>query len=256
MSIDYAKMIVWFSQIIWPTLRIGALVAALPFISAAGVPPRVRLILTLSLALITAPFINSALSFEHFQGTYIIFIFQELLLGLLMGFIFQLVFQVFIISGQIIAMQMGLGFATMVDPASHSSVPLISQFFLMMVTLVFLALNGHLAVFAALIESFKKMPVGQVMLDGDSIWRIVEFSAWTIKESVLVAIPAILSLLAVSLSFAIITKVAPQMNIFSIGFPLTLLLGIIILQWSIPGFVEQIEDSIDTGLLVLTRMVN
>ena len=180
---------------------------------------------------------------------------QELLLGLLMGFIFQLVFQVFILGGQIIALQAGLGFATMIDPASRASVPLVGQFYLILVSLMFLTLNGHLAALEALLGSFKELPVGDIQLDMTRITDIIRFSGWMFKEAVLVALPAIASLLIVSLSFGIMTKVSSQLNIFSLGFPLTLLAGIILLRLTLTGVGDQIVDSLDIGMQLLHRMV-
>ena len=151
-------------------------------------------------------------------------------------------------------MQAGLGFAVMVDPSSRASVPLISQFYLMMVTLVFLSLNGHLVVLDTLIESFRIMPIGNITLENSIVWKVILFSGWMFKEAVLISIPAILSLLIVSLSFGIMTRVAPQLNIFSLGFPITLLMGIAIIKIGLPGVGAQIADSIEQGMFFIKGM--
>lgn len=255
MQIDYQSLIAVISQFVWPLFRIGGLMITIPVIASALVPGRVRIVFTMSMALMVATLIPKQFSLLNFEPAYILFMIEELLLGMIMGLILQMVFQVFIIGGQIVAMQTGLGFATMVDPASHASVPLVSQFYLMMLSLVFLSMNGHLAVFAALIDSYRLMPVGQVHLDNGTIGACIQFSGWMMKESVLVAIPAIMSLLVVSLSFGIMTKVAPQLNIFSIGFPFTLLMGILIIKLTLPGVAAQISDSLEQGMQLILGMI-
>lgn len=255
MTLDYQTLIAGISQFFWPCLRLGGLMISMPVLSSPVVPARIRLVFVLSLAALCAVFIPSHYSLLDFQGIYLVYVVQEVFLGLLMGFVLQMVFQVFIIGGQIVAMQAGLGFATMMDPASKASVPLVSQFYLMLVTLVFLSINGHLALFAAVIDSFRQMPIGQAGLENATVWRVILFSGWMMKESVLVAIPAIMSLLLVSLSFGVMSKVAPQMNLFSIGFPLTLILGVLIIRVTLPGVAAQIDDSLEQGMQVIIGLV-
>lgn len=255
-TLDYASMLRLFSQTVWPLGRISGLFLAVPFFSSFMIPARIKVFFIFALSWVCAPFVPAQLSFEHFDGMYLVYIIQELFFGLLMGFVLQLVFQVFVLGGQLISMQAGLGFAVMVDPSSKASVPLISQFYLMMVTLVFLALNGHLAVLDALISSFDIMPVGQSTLNNDTVWRVILFSGWMFKEAVLVSIPALLSLLMVSLSFGIMTRVAPALNIFSLGFPITLMMGMLILKVGLNSIGMQITESIEQGMYFIKGMLH
>jgi flagellar biosynthetic protein FliR len=218
------------------------------------VPGRVRAIFALTIAFVCAPLISPSMSFLNFNGTYILIAIQELLLGVAMGFALQIVFQVFILAGQIVALQAGLGFATMIDPTSRASVPLLGQLYLFIVSLIFLALNGHIAVIGALMDSFQQLPLGHNVWHFDSILALIKMSGWMFKQGVLVALPAILSMLIVSLTFGIMTKVAPQLNIFSIGFPITLLMGIIIIRFGLPGLSQQIEQSLEIGMNTIYGM--
>lgn len=211
MNLNYQTVISQFSQAIWPLLRISGLFMTMPLISSVLVPMRIRLVFAMTLSFLCAPAISTSLSFLHFNSAYVAVIVHELLLGLLMGFVLQLVFQVFVLGGQVIAMQAGLGFATMVDPASKASVPLVSQLYLMMMSLTFLSLNGHLAVLDALLSSFRQMPVGTIGVGLSAIGSVLTFSGWMFKEAVLVSLPAILSLLIVNLAFGVMTRVAPQL---------------------------------------------
>lgn len=255
MDIDYKTMIIQISQLIWPMPRITGLFLTMPVLSSVMIPARVRIVVIMAFSFLLSNFIPSSLTLENFNGLYIVYLALEFLLGLLMGFVMQMVFQIFVIGGQIIAMQAGLGFATMIDPASKASVPVISQFYLLMVSLMFLALNGHLAVFELFFTSFSMLPVGSIPVDMGDIGRVLIFSGWMMKESLLVALPAILSLLVISMAFGVMTRVAPQLNIFSIGFPITLFMGIVILRVSLPGVAAQIADSLQQGLLLIKGLL-
>ncbi|KTC68008.1 flagellar biosynthetic protein fliR [Legionella birminghamensis] len=256
MAISYQSIILYLSQIIWPLARISGLFLAMPLISSVLLPRSIRIIFAFTLALLVMPFIPQSMSFLYFKLDHLFFLINELLLGLLMGFVLQLVFQIFIIGGQIIAMQAGLGFAVMVDPASKASVPLVSQLYLIMVSLLFLALNGHLALLEIFLDSFRIKPIGQFNVGIAEFSSVLGFSAWMMKESVLVSLPAILSLLLVSLAFGVMSRVAPQLNLFSIGFPITLLMGFIIIRFSLPGLFDQMADSIEQGLTLIKGMLH
>ncbi|KTD78381.1 flagellar biosynthetic protein FliR [Legionella waltersii] len=255
MNFDYQTVIQQFSQYIWPMIRIGGLLLTLPVLSSGLLPTRIKLLFMITLSWMCVSFVPVELSFDKFSGVYLVYIAQELLLGMLMGFVMQLVFQVFILGGQIISMQAGLGFAVMVDPASRASVPLVSQLYMMMTTLIFLSLNGHLFIIESLLDSFKQMPVGKLSVDTAMVWSVISFSGWMFKEAVLISIPAILSLLIVSLSFGIMTRVAPQLNVFSLGFPITLLMGFVIIKIGLATLGTQITESIDYGLNFIIGML-
>jgi len=255
MTIDYPIFIQYYSQLIWPLARISGLFLSMPLISSTMLPRRIRALFTLAIAFVCAPLISPQMSFLNFQGSFILIAAQEVLLGIVMGFAIQIVFQIFILAGQIVAMQAGLGFATMIDPTSRASVPLLGQLYLFMVSLLFLALDGHIATLGALLDSFQQFPVGKMSWHFESILGLIKMSGWMFKQGVLVALPAILSMLIVSFTFGIMTKVAPQLNIFSIGFPITLLMGIIIIRFGLPGLSQQIEQSLSVGINTVYRMI-
>ncbi|BCA95860.1 flagellar biosynthetic protein FliR [Legionella antarctica] len=255
MNVDYPTMIRTFSQVIWPLWRMGGLILTAPFFSSVLIPSRIKVLFLLTLGWVCASFVPPQLSFLYFNGIYVVYMLQELFLGILMGFALQLVFQIFVLAGQIISMQAGLGFAVMVDPSSKASVPLVSQLYLMMTTLIFLALNGHLTLLDAVINSFKIMPIGHSSMDNTMVWQVIMFSSWMFKEAVLISIPAILSLLIVSLSFGIMTRVAPQLNIFSLGFPITLIMAMGIIRVGLPNAGIEMVSSIEQGMHFIIGML-
>lgn len=256
MSVDYQTMIRIISQIVWPMGRISGLIIAAPFFSSSLVSSRIKVFFIFVLSWVCAFMVPEKLSFENFTGLYIVYMVQEIAFGLLMGFILQLVFEVFALVGQIISMQAGLGFAIMIDPSTKASVPLISQFYLMMTTLVFLSLNGHLVLLEALMNSFQVMPISTWSLDTGALWRIMMFSGWMFKEAVLVTIPAIIALIIVTLTFGIVTRVASQLNIFSLGFPITLMMSIVVIWVCLPTVGWQMADALDQGLRVVIGLVH
>ncbi|WP_010653373.1 flagellar biosynthetic protein FliR [Fluoribacter dumoffii] len=255
MDLDYSAAIGLISQFVWPMGRIGGLLLTVPVFSSALIPGRIKIILLFVLSCVCAFMVPKELSFLHFKGVFLGYILQELLFGLLMGFVLQLVFQVFVLGGQIIAMQAGLSFAVMMDPASRASVPLVSQLYSMMMTLIFLALNGHLTVFETLLESFKVMPVGQVSIAPSMLWNVILFSGWMFKQALLISIPALLSLLIVSLAFGIMSRAAPQLNIFSLGFPITLIMGMVVIKVGLPNVAAQMSDLLAEGMRFMIGML-
>jgi flagellar biosynthetic protein FliR len=255
MTIDYPTLIKIISQIIWPIGRFTGLFLVTPFFSSIFIPTRIKVVFILALSWVCSSMVPDELTLEHFNGVYLVYMIQDIALGVLMGFIFQFVFEIFVLVGQIISMQTGLAFAVMVDPQSNASVPIISQFYNLMVMLIFLALNGHVALLDALMTSFKVIPIGSVHLGEGVVWGVINFSGWMFKEAVLITIPVIISLLIVSLSFGIITRVSPQLNSYSLAFPISLLMGVALMQISLPGVAYQMIKNLEEGMHFIVGLV-
>jgi len=167
---------------------------------------------------------------------------HQILIGLLLGFVITLVFSALIIGGQTVAQLMGLGFASMMDPQNGVSVPVVGQFYTVLATIIFLILNGHLILVDTLIGSFKTMPIGDYSLLPEKLWEVVLWSKWMFISALVLALPAITSLLLVNVSFGVITRASPQLNIFAVGFPITILLGFVAMLVSLPYFVPKFQE--------------
>ena len=164
---------------LWPFFRIAALVMAAPIFSSNFVNVRSRLLIAIALSILIVPTIpNLAPAIEPLSGAGLLIVAHQILIGVCMGFMLQLLFNGFIIAGQIVAMQMGLGFASMIDPQNGVSVPVISQLYLIFVTLVFLSLDGHLILVRVLAESFITLPVAPSGLPHTSYRDIVGQASW------------------------------------------------------------------------------
>lgn len=245
-----------FSQgvggVLWPFFRIGGVVMVAPVFGARLVPARIRIALAAGITLVLAPLLppGPELSPSLLTGFVIV---QEVLLGVVMGFALQLIFDALVIAGQTIAMTMGLGFAMLVDPQRGVSVPVLSQFFLIIGILVFLSLDGHLATLRMLALSFELLPVGE-MLARDSLWAVVAWGGEMFAGAVRVALPAVVAMLVVNIAFGVMSRAAPTLNLFAVGFPSALLLGFLIVLINVgnlAGIVEELMEATFTHLALI-----
>ncbi|MFC6669767.1 flagellar biosynthetic protein FliR [Marinobacterium aestuariivivens] len=210
-------------------------------IGSTLVPARIRLGLALAVTLLLVPVLPPMPVFEAFSIQSYLVIAQQILIGAAMGFMVQILLQVFVVGGQLISTQMGLGFASVSDPVNGVSVVVLSQFLLQLVMLLFLGMDGHLVMIDALARSFELIPVGMEGLGSRVFADVARSGGWMFASALLMALPPITALLVINFSFGIITKAAPQLNIFAIGFPFTMLMGLLIAWASLSGFLGQYQ---------------
>lgn len=225
MVITGAELTSIVGSFLWPLFRVSAVVMTAPVFGARTVPSRVKLVISLALTVVIVPLLPAMPQVDVFslQGLYVTA--NQVLIGVAIGFTTQLVFSAIIMAGQIIAMQMGLGFSLMVDPQNGTQAPVLSQFYIIFVLLVYLSLNGHLVLVQIVVDGFETLPIAVTGLSTDSFWQIINWGSYIFSGAIGIAIPAIASLLVVNLSFGIMTRATPQLNIFAIGFPVTMILG-------------------------------
>jgi flagellar biosynthetic protein FliR len=247
MTFTSAQLTAWIGAYLWPFCRIGAVLAAVPVIGARSVPVRIRLLFALSLTLVIAPVIPSVPTVDPLSPNGVLVTMQQVLIGGAMGFSLHLIFSAFVHAGQLVAMQMGLGFASLVDPQNGVQVPVLSQFYVVVASLMFLALDGHLVVIEVLVESFRTMPVSATGLAAAGIWDLVSAASRMFAGAVQIALPAVTALLLANIAFGVMARAAPQLNIFSIGFPLTLILGFVALLLTIPSLIPHVSEFLNDG---------
>ncbi len=182
-------------------------------------------------------------------------ILDQILIGSTLGFLVFVIMQVFILAGQTISMQMGLGFASMVDPANGVSVAVLSQWYQVLVTLVYLALNGHLITLQVVIDSFYSLPIGEGLFAVDTWKLLADFGAWLFRASLMLALPAITALLLVNFTFGIMTRAAPQLNVFALGFPVTMMGGLVIIWVSYSAALPLVNKFLETHVLLMRSIV-
>ena len=216
----------WVGTFLWPLFRIGSFLMVIPIIGTQLVPMRIRMGLAVAITILVVPMLDDMPRVDALTPEAMVITIQQVLIGSAMGFAVFMLFQLFVVAGQMIAMQMGLGFASMVDPSNGVNVPVLSQFYLQGVNLMFLAMNGHLVLFDVLIESFHTVPVAVDGLAITSFRELAHRMTWIFASAMVLALPAMAAVLIVYISFGVMTRAAPQMNIFAIGFPIALLFGL------------------------------
>ena len=236
------QFISWFSQVFWALLRIGGFIMVVPIFGNQLVSPRIKTALALAVALAVSPLLSAMPLLTELSVGLFVNVMLQLAAGIGLGFATMLFFQLFVIAGQFIGMQMGLGFAAMVDPGNGVQVTVLSQFFLMLVTLTFIAMNGHLVLLEVLVAGFKQFPLGTGLPLSELALEIVRMGGWMFMGGVLVALPAVISLLVVNLAFGVMSRSAPQLNVFSLGFPFSLLFGLLIVWVLLKGWLPQFDN--------------
>jgi len=234
-NLDLATLPLIAGNFVFPLFRIMGMLMVMPMIGSRTVPKKVRLSFAIAITLIIAPTIevNTPLALD--VGTWLEGA-KQTAIGIMMGLSLYIMIEVFTVGAQLISSQMGLGFANITDPNNGTSVVVIAQFYNLLVMLLFLATNGHLFMLDILASSFDLMPIGSHDFNENIVWEIILKGSWMFSSALLLSLPAVTALLIVNFAFGIMTKAAPQINIFSIGFPFTMVMGLFITWASMEGF--------------------
>ncbi|WP_370978898.1 flagellar biosynthetic protein FliR [Agaribacterium sp. ZY112] len=242
-------------QYFLPFARIASMLMVVPVIGSRVISPRVRLAMAMLLTLIAVPLLPAFNAPPMLSFNMIPILLREVAVGTLMGFCFQVVFHVFVLSGQFIAMKMGLGFAMMNDPTNGVQTTVVSQFFLILTTLMFVAFNAHLYLISMLIQSFQTLPIGSGMLNTDKLYMLVQLGAWMFASALSFALPVLTSLLVINMAFGVMSRAAPQLNIFAIGFPFTLICGLALIWLGLGNYLEAFEKNLDVGFNFVHELI-
>jgi flagellar biosynthetic protein FliR len=257
MIFNEAQLNTWLGAYLWPMVRIGAMLLAIPLFSSRQVPARFRLVLVVAITLLLAPTLPPQPQADVLSHTGFIIMLQQVLIGVLMGFILQMVFAALIFGGQVIAYSMGLGFASMVDPANGVQVPVVAQFYLILATLLFLIFNGHLLSIELIADSFATMPVAVDGITRNGLLEVVAWGSRLFTGGLLIALPIVGAMLMVNMGMGVVMRAAPQLNIFSIGFPITMLLGFALIWVTLPNVFSVFNGILDEAfqhLMLLLRV--
>ena len=231
-----------------PFLRLSAMMAVAPVFSASGFNVRTRALFAVLIAALVAPSLPAPPVDSLLSGAGVLMGIREIGVGLVLGFTVQMAFGAAVFAGQAISMTMGLGFAMAVDPQNGVQVPVISQLYVILATLLFLALDGHLLLIAAGVESSQLIPIGVAGRPVASLSAVVALGTLVFAGGILLALPALTALLLINVAFGIVTRTAPQLNIFAVGFPVTILAGLFIMFLVMPGFIEALTQLIGSSL--------
>jgi flagellar biosynthesis protein FliR len=254
LTLNAADVSTWVSRMWWPVLRVGGFVLAAPIASEGVVPGLVKIVLTLALAFLLGPLVQVPAGLSIFSAAGMLSAVTELLIGVAIGMVVQVAFESLVFAGQSISLTMGLGFATLVDPQRGAQVPVLGQMFMIFGTLIYLAINGHLLLLGALAQSFHSLPIGS-HLDQNFLLSLVLWGARVFDTGLLIALPAVIALVIVNLALGVVTRAAPQLNLFGIGFTITLASGFFVLLAGLDGIMSGINTLINSALMAVSELV-
>lgn len=253
-TVTYAQLNAWLTAFLWPFTRILALIASAPILGHASLQTRVKIGLAAFITLIVAPTLGAMPQTTVFSAQGIWILVNQFLIGVALGFTMQVIFAVVYAAGDIMGLGMGLGFASFYDPQQQASTSALSSWLNLFAMLAFLAFDGHLQMIAALVETFRSVPIAANVLAAPG-WRMVaEWGATVLAAGLLLALPVVIALLIANLSLGILNRAAPQIGIFQIGFAVTILVGILLIQMLIPNMMPFFEHLFDDGYEQMGRV--
>ena len=236
----------WVAQGFYPFVRVGACLMVAPMFGARFVPTRTRVLLAAAITALVAPLIP-ATGIAPFSPQGVVVVAQQLLIGVALGFALQVVFDALGLAGQLLANSMGLSFAFNVDPLRGSSTAALGQLYIILATLTFLALGGHLAIIEMLVSGFTTLPVSTEGLGREGLWAMVLWGGTLFAGAITVALPGVTALLIVNLAFGIVSRAAPTLNLFAVGFPISLVFGLLVVLAGIGPLQEAVAQLIAQG---------
>ncbi|MBX9811466.1 MAG: flagellar biosynthetic protein FliR [Burkholderiales bacterium] len=253
-SISSAQLNALLVAFVWPLARILAFVMSAPVFSNRGLPLRMRVALAIMITLIVAPTLGPPPQIDPGSLNGLLILAQQIVIGLALGFAVRIVFVAVEMAGDLAGLQMGLGYATFFDPQSAGQIPVVGQFLGLVATLAFLAMDGHLQMVYLLSRSFSTLPLSAAPLEAPTYLMLAHWGTEIFRAGVLLAMPLLAALLIANLALGVLTRAAPQLNLFAVGFPLTLALGLIMLSLALPFFSPTLERLFEDGFATMLRI--
>ncbi|WJV52171.1 flagellar biosynthetic protein FliR [Prodigiosinella aquatilis] len=226
LTFNSADIMSWLNQFFWPLVRILALLSTAPIFNERSVSRRVKVGLALFITILVAPYLPpNNTPILSAAGVWLLM--QQILIGAALGLSMQLAFAAIRLSGEIIGLQMGLSFATFFDPSGGPNMPVISRLMNLLAILLFLTFNGHLWLISLLADSFHTLPISATPVNSNAFLALAKAGGLIFSHGLMLALPLITLLLTINMTLGFLSRMAPQLTIFVIGFPITLLSGII-----------------------------
>ena len=254
-SFSAAQLDAWILAFAFPLSRILAVLATAPVFNNVAVTMQTRLIIGLAISLALSPALPPTPGIVPGSWLGLLVLAQQILIGVIIGFTLRLMFAAVDMAGELIGLQMGLGFASFYDPQTASQTPVMSEFLGLLATLIFLALNGHLLTLSVLAESFTLLPVTASPFAAKGYVTLLTWSATLFSTGVLLALPLIAALLIANIGLGVLARIAPQLNIFAVGFPVTIVAGFVVLALMLPYFGAALEHLYELGFAALSGVM-
>jgi flagellar biosynthetic protein FliR len=254
LSVTSAQLEGWLALLAFPMARILGFVGAAPVFGNNAVPRRIKLMVGLAITMGLLPVVPSPPeAIDSWAG--ILILFQQTLIGIAMGLVLRVVFAALDLMGEIISLQMGLSFATFFDPVAGGQTAVVGEFLTLIATLVFLSLNGHLLMIDALARSFEWLPVSATLPHKGGWLILARFGASIFASGLLMALPIVTALLITNIALGVLTRAAPQLNLFAIGFPITLTVGFGVLLLALSHLAPLLQHFYDAGFTTLADLL-
>ena len=250
-AFDTSQLSQWYGSVFWPLTRVLALVASAPVLSHRAIPLRAKIGIALAITLAIAPVVSSPPLDGLLEARGFVPLARNILVGLSLGFALRLVFVAVELAGQLIGLQIGLSFAAYFNPDSGESENAVSNFMAMLALLMFLAIDGHLMLLYALADSFRLFPAaaaGSVPIDP---LTLVHAASDVFAIALTISLPILAVMLLVNVVLGVMARVAPQLNLFAVGFPLTILAGLAALVLFLPTLEAPLRAVLQRGLSLL-----
>jgi flagellar biosynthetic protein FliR len=243
-SFTEAQIEQWMADFLLPFIRVAALITAAPVLNVRQIPARFKALLAVLITWAALPLLPPMPVVEVFSAEGLLIVAQQIAIGAAMGFMFQLAFNALVFGGQVMAYSMGLGFAFMMDPQNGIQVPVVSQFWLILAMIAFLMSNSHLLLIGVLVDSFTILPVAVDGLTREGLWGMLSWAGIVFSAGVAMSLPILVSLLIVNVGLGFVARAAPQLNIFAVGFPMTLTMGLVLMWLTLPQVMTRFGELI------------
>lgn len=254
-SIDSQQWYAWIAMFFWPFLRVLGLIVAEPVLGNRSVPMAAKVGLAIFITLVLAPMLAPMPRVDPASAAGVLIAFQQGLVGLAMGFTIRIALTAAEMAGQLSGLQMGLGFAVFFDPQTSAQTSVLGQFLGLFAVLIFLSVDGHFLVLTALADSFQALPVSDLPVNPLGLRVLVGWGGAIFHAGLLISLPLIAALLLANIAVGIMIRAAPQLNIFAVGFPLTLATGFVALYLATPYIGPALVNLLDQALLAMGHVV-
>ena len=254
LTLTSIEMNTWIAALLWPLTRILGLITAAPLFGNTSFPISAKVGLGVMLAMIIAPTVPALPAADPLSMAGLMILVQEMLIGLAMGFAMRIVFAAVEMAGEVASMTMGLGFATVFDPQSRGRSSAVSQFVALIATMVFMSVNAHLVLIEVLAESFVSLPISATPMSSSMGLALVGWASTIFSTGLQLSLPIVAALLITTVALGILTRAAPQLNIFGIGFPISLGVGMLLLSQTLPYLSGPMQNLFNEGLEASRRI--
>ena len=241
MIILWDDIIDWFYTFLWPFSRISAVLLVAPIFSSTLVTVRTRISLALLLTFLIYPLYDWPI-LDVTSGLGFVLFLQQVLIGVAIGIIMHFAFAAITSAGAFIATSMGLSMAVVADPVNGHQSPVLAQFLLVIATLVFLSIGGHLIIIEMMLDSFRLIPINEFYVNREMLWAILQWSSLIFSGAIMIALPAMVTMLLTNSAMGVISRAAPALNVFAVGFPASLFFGLVMIYLLIPFFGSGMEN--------------